>query len=90
MIKDRTKLSDLIILPFLALNDLLGADMVNFLDPNYVTKDDGEDDEGDKGQINKDTVVGIFEFFNFFKIRNVGLKIILKWYQFYKILIIIS
>ena len=64
--------------------------MVNFLDPNYVTKDDGEDDEGDKGQINKDTVVGIFEFFNFFKIRNVGLKIILKWYQFYKILIIIS
>lgn len=40
--------------------------MVNFLDPNYVTKDDGEDDEEDKGQINKDTVVGIFEFFNFF------------------------
>ncbi|PAV59414.1 hypothetical protein WR25_13529 [Diploscapter pachys] len=38
------------------LNDLLGADMVNFLDPNYVTKDDGENEEEDKGQINKDTV----------------------------------
>lgn len=34
--------------PISALNDLLGEQLANFLDPNYVTDDKNEPDEGDE------------------------------------------